>query len=262
MKDKSCVRLNHFIFHHNLKTTMQLHTLQKLSFGIFFLLLVQVALAQTGRKNDVIVKRDSSRIQALITQMSYEKINYRDLGTPDSAKTYIYLDQVAKVLLKNGKTINVRDSVLAGRIPPDSVGQYADINNLPTDPFEKSVVMANSDQLRDKLRYHHDRSIDGKTGAIVFTSVAVASLVSGLIVASTGDSPDNKTIGTSLAIAGPAVGVVLGLIGFKNYKLHSKKAAKIKSEFERRNQPLSRLRISPSVDPFNKSAHLALRMSF
>lgn len=241
---------------------MQLHTLRKLSFGVLFLSLIHVAAAQTGRKNDVIVKKDSSRIQALITQMSYEKINYRDLGTPDSAKTYIYLDQVARVLLKNGKTINVRDSVLAGRIPPDSVGQYVDLNNLPTDPFEKSVVMANSDQLRDKLRHHHDRSIDGKTGAIVFTSVAVASLVSGLIVASTGDSPDNKTIGTSLAIAGPAVGVVLGLVGFRNYKLHSKKAAKIKAELERRNQPLSRLKINPSIDPFNKSAHLTLRMSF
>ncbi|MCF0071776.1 hypothetical protein LZD49_14960 [Dyadobacter sp. CY261] len=219
-------------------------------------------MAQTGRKNDVIVKRDSSRIQALITQMSYEKINYRDLGKADSAATYIYLDQVARVLLKNGKVINVKDSIPPTRIPPDSVGQYADLNNLPTDPFEKSVVMANSDQLRDKYEYHHNRAIDGKTGAIVFTSVAVATLVSGIIVASTGDSPDNKTIGTSLAIAGPAVGVVFGLIGFKNYKIHSRKAGKIKTELERRNQPLTTLRITPYVDPFNKSARLGLRLSF
>ena len=70
--------------------------------------------AQSARKNDVILRRDSTRIQALILQMSYEKINYRDLGTRDSAKTYISLDQVARVYLKNGKIINVRDSVLAG----------------------------------------------------------------------------------------------------------------------------------------------------
>jgi hypothetical protein len=210
----------------------------------------------------VIIKRDSSRIQALITQMSYEKINYRDLGKADSAATYIYLDQVARVLLKNGKTINVKDSIPPGRIPPDSVGQYADLNNLPTDPFEKSVVMANSDQLRDKYEYHHNRAIDGKHGAIVFTSVAVATLVSGIIVASTGDSPDNKTIGTSLAIAGPAVGVVFGLIGFKNYKIHSKKAEKVRNELQRRNQPLTTFSIRPYVDPFNKSARLGLRLSF
>ncbi|WP_229207976.1 hypothetical protein [Dyadobacter beijingensis] len=225
-------------------------------------LLCQNAFAQEGRKNDVIVKRDSSRIQALITQMSYEKINYRDLGKADSAATYIYLDQVARVLLKNGKIINVKDSIPPGRIPPDSVGQYADMNNLPTDPFEKSVVMANSDQLRDKYEYHHNRAIDGKQGAIVFTSVAVATLVSGIIVASTGDSPDNKTIGTSLAIAGPAVGVVFGLIGYKNFKIHSRKAEKIKTELERRNQPLTTLRITPAIDPFTKSARLGLRLSF
>lgn len=240
-------------------TLLQCHTLAK---AFLLILLGGAAMAQSGRKNDVIVKRDSSRIQALITQMSYEKINYRDLGTADSANTYIYLDQVARVLLKNGKTINVKDSIPPGRIPPDSVGQYADMNNLPTDPFEKSVVMANSDQLRDKYEYHHNRAIDGKQGAIVFTSVAVATLVSGIIVASTGDSPDNKTIGTSLAIAGPAVGVVFGLIGFKNFKIHSKKAEKIKSELQRRNQPLTTLRITPAVNPFTKSAQLGLRLSF
>jgi hypothetical protein len=229
---------------------------------LLFTSLGQAIFAQNGRKNDVIIKRDSSRIQALITQMSYEKINYRDLGKADSAATYIYLDQVARVLLKNGKTINVKDSIPARRIPPDSVGQYADMNNLPTDPFEKSVVMANSDHLRDKYEYHHNRAIDGKTGAIVFTSVAVATLVSGVIIASTGDSPDNKTIGTSLAIAGPAVGVVFGLIGFKNYKIHSRKAEKVKTELERRNQPLTTLRITPQIDPFNKSAQLGLRLTF
>lgn len=243
---------------------MRAHTLRSTSFllVLLFALVSMGARAQTGRKNDVIIKRDSSRIQALITQMSYEKINYRDLGKADSAATYIYMDQVARVLLKNGKTINVKDSIPPGRIPPDSVGQYADLNNLPTDPFEKSVVMANSDQLRDKYEYHHNRAIDGKHGAIVFTSVAVATLVSGIIVASTGDSPDNKTIGTSLAIAGPAVGVVFGLIGFKNYKIHSKKAEKVKNELQRRNQPLTTFSVRPYVDPFNKSARLGLRLSF
>ncbi|TLU98302.1 hypothetical protein FEN17_23960 [Dyadobacter luticola] len=230
--------------------------------GLLCLSVFYKANAQSGRKNDVIVKRDSSRIQALITQMTYEKINYRDLGTADSAKTYIYLDQVARVLLKNGKNINVRDSIPAGKTPPDSVGQYADLNNLPTNAFEKSVVMANSDQLRDKYQYHKDKSIDGKTGAIVFTSVAVVSLVSGLIISSTGDSPDNKTIGNSLAIAGPVVGIVLGGIGFKNYKIHRAKAEKVKAELERRNQPLTTFRFMPRFDPLNKSAHLTLSMSF
>lgn len=241
---------------------MLTHTLQKRILScVLAVLLGHAAFAQAPRKNDVIIKRDNTQIQALITRMSYEKINYRDLGTADSTNTYIYLDQVASVILKNGKTINVRDSIPAGRIPPDSVGQYADMNNLPPDPFGKSVVMANSDQLRDKYKYHYDRSIDGKTGAIVFTSVAVASLVSGIIVASTGDS-DNKRIGVPLAIAGPAVGVTLGLIGYKNFKIHSRKANKIKTELERRNQPLTRLRLTPRVDPFNKSAQLGLSLSF
>jgi hypothetical protein len=240
---------------------MQVHTLTNLLF-LSGLLLIQSANAQSTRKNDVIVKRDSTRIQALITQMSYEKINYRDLGTPDSTKTYIYLDQVARVLLKNGKNINVRDSVLAGKTPPDSVGQYADMNNLPRNAFEKSVVMVNSDQLRDKYQYHKDRSIDGKTGAIVFTSVAIVSLVSGIIISSNGDSPDNKTIGNSLAIAGPAVGVVLGAIGFRTFKRHKSKAEKVKTELERRNQPLTTFRFRPGFNPLNKSGNLTLSMSF
>jgi len=243
---------------------MQLHTFFRsglLLGAMLSLIFATGSFAQNTSKNDVIIKRDSSRIQALITQMSYEKINYRDLGTADSAKSYINLDNVARVILKTGKIINVRDSVLVGHIPPDSVGQYADLNNLPTDKFEKEVVMANSDQLRDKYRYHHDRSLDGKTGAIVFTSLAAASLVTGVIVAGTGNTSDNKTIGNSLAIVGPVVGVTLGLIGFKNYRLHHRKAEKVKNELERRNQSLSTINFSPNFDPFNKSAQLTLRMS-
>ena len=218
--------------------------------------------AQTARKNDVILKRDSTRIQALILQMSYEKINYRDLGTRDSAKTYISLDQVARVYLKNGKIIHVRDSVLAGPVPPDSVGQYADASNLPANEFDKGVVMANSDQLRDKYRYYKDKSIDGKNGSIVFTSFAAASLVSGLIISGTGSGPDNKKIGTSLAIAGPVFGGVLGLIGYRNYKRNRTKAEKVRSELERRNQPLSNIKVIPVLNIFDKSAGLTLQMSF
>lgn len=245
---------------------MHLHTFIRsnfhLSMVVCLLFLSHFVVAQTARKNDIIIKRDSSRIQALIIQMSYEKINYRDLGTADSAKAFISLDKVARVLLKNGKIINVRDSVLLGHTPPDSVGQYADLANLPKDEFEKSVVMANSDQLRDKYQFHKDKSIDGKTGCIVFTSLGVASLVSGLVVANTGTSPDNKKIGNSLAIAGPIVGGALGLIGFYNFKRHRIKAGKIKSELERRNQPLSNIKFSPGIDPFNKSGYVTFRMSF
>ncbi|MCF2491664.1 hypothetical protein [Dyadobacter sp. CY347] len=242
---------------------MHLHTFIKSSLilGVVLCFAVSNASWAQSSKNDVIVKRDSSRIQALITQMSYEKINYRDLGTADSAKSYIYLDNVARVILKTGKIINVRDSVLVGHIPPDSVGQYADMANLPTNKFDRSVVMANSDQLRDKYRYHHDRSMDGKTGAIVFTSFAAASLVSGVIIAGSGNSPDNKTIGNSLAIAGPVVGVGLGLIGFRNYKFHRNRAEKVKTELLRRNQSLSILTIRPNFDPFSKSGLLSVRIS-
>jgi len=245
--------------------SMRIHTfmnLRVLLITLFSIFLAQMANAQSPRKNDVIVKRDSSQIQALITQMTYEKINYRDLGTPDSVKTYIYLDQVAKVLLKNGKTINVRDSIQPGKMPPDSVGQYADLNNLPTDPFEKSIVMANSDQLRDKYEYHHNKSVDGKTGAIVFTSIAVATLISGVIVTAVGDDPDDKKFGGALAIAGPAFGVVFGSLSFNKYRVHRKKAEKVKTELEKRGQPLTTFKIGPRFDPLNKSGHLTLRMTF
>ena len=241
---------------------MHLHTFKTLLMSVMFSFILAASYAQTSRKNDVIVKRDSSQIQALITQMSYEKINYKDLSTADSANKYISLDQVARVILKTGKIINVRDSVLVGKMPTDSVGQYADLNNLPSNAFERSVVMANSDQLRDKYEYHHNKSVDGKTGAIVFTSIAVASLVSGLVVTAVSEDSDDKKWGTALAIAGPSVGVVFGLLGFKNYKIHRNKAEKIKTELERRNQPLTSLRLTPSLNPFTKSGQLSLRMTF
>lgn len=243
---------------------MQLNKLRRI-FALSFcipMLFIGVVLAQNVKKNDMILKRDSTRIQALIIQMTYEKINYRDLSTKDSARTYIYLDEVARVYLKSGKIINVRDSILAGHTPPDSIGQYADLNNLPKDSFEKSVVMANSDQLRDRYRYLKDKAIDGKTGAIVFTSLGVASLVSGLIIANAGSDSDNKKIGNTLAVTGTIVGGGLGIITFNNYKRNSKRANKVRTELERRNQPLSILQLSPSLNPFNQSGMLALRFSF
>lgn len=244
---------------------MHSHTLKKaffLSFGLAFLSLTHVVYAQSARKNDVIVKRDSTKIQALILQISYEKINYRDLATPDSAKAFIYMDQVARILLKNGKTINVKDSVAAVRTPPDSVGQYADKNNLPENKFERSVVMANSDQLRDKYEYHKNKTIDGKIGSIVFTSFAAASFVSGIIIASSGNSSDNKKFGNSLAVVGPVFGGVFGLICFKNFKINKVKSLKIKSELERRNQPLESFRLTPGFNAWNKAGFLTLTVFF
>jgi len=243
---------------------MQLQMMYR-KFALFFgfsLLFLGSLNAQNVRKNDVILKRDSSRIQAMITQMTNEKINYRDLGTADSAKSYIYMDQVAKVYLKSGKILTVRDSVLAGPTPPDSVGQYADMASLPQGEFEKSVVMANSDQLRDKFRYYNDKAIDGKRGAIIFTSFGAASLISGLIIANSGSELDNKKIGNSLAIAGTVVGGGLGLLTFKNHKKNSRKAKVVQTELERRNQPLTSIKLSPSYNPFNNSGMLALRISF
>ncbi|QRR02855.1 hypothetical protein [Dyadobacter sandarakinus] len=241
---------------------MKLHTLP-CTILLFLLLFFYGILssAQSVRKNDVIIRRDSSRIQALITQMTYEKINYRDLSTADSARKYIYLEQVAKVLLKNGKTVNVRDSVMAVHTPPDTIGQYADLSNLPQDPFEKSIVMANSDQLRDKYRYHHDKAANNRNGAIVFTSFAAASLVAGLVIISTGEDHDDKIFGTSLAVAGPIAGGVLALVTFRNFAIHSSRARKARNELERRNQPLTFMRISPAFDPFNKLARLSVRFS-
>ncbi|KAA6439645.1 hypothetical protein FEM33_11400 [Dyadobacter flavalbus] len=227
-----------------------------------FLSLTNFVCAQSIRKNDVIVRRDSSRIQALILQVSYEKVNYRDLAAPDSAKAFIYMDQVARILLKSGKTIHVKDSTAAVRMPPDTAGQYADMTNLPENPFDRSVVMANSDQLRNKYEYYKNKSIDGKTGTIVFTSFAAASLVSGIIIANSGNSPDNKKFGNSLAVAGPVFGGVFGLVCFKNYKLHKKKAEKVKTELERRNQPLESLRLVPGFDILNKSGFLTLSFFF
>ncbi|TLU98708.1 hypothetical protein FEM55_00035 [Dyadobacter sediminis] len=218
--------------------------------------------AQSLRKNDVIVRRDSTRIQALILQVSYEKVNYRDLATPDSAKAFIYMDQVARILLKSGKTIHVKDSVAAVRISPDSVGQYADMANLPENPFDKSIVMANSDQLRDKYEFYKNKAIDGKTGAVVFTSFAAASLISGFIIANSGNSSDNKKFGNSLAVAGPVFGGVFGLICFKNHKVYKAKAEKVKSELERRNQPLESLRFTPGFNVRNKSGFLTLSFFF
>jgi hypothetical protein len=244
---------------------MRTHTsgiLCTLLIALSSLSLVNTANAQTGTKNDVIIKRDSSKIQALITQMTYEKINYRDLSTADSAKAYISMDQVARVLLKSGKILNVRDSVLVGKTPTDSVGQYADMNNLPTDPFEKSIVMANSDQLRDKYEYYHNKAVDGKTGAIVFTSIAVVGLISGIIVGAAGEDSDDKKFGTALAIGAPVFGGVFGLLTFNKYRINNKKANKVKNELERRGQPLTTFKITPTFNPLNKSGHLALRITF
>lgn len=233
-----------------------------LAVALFF----SLSPVEAQQKNDVIQKRDSTRIQALITQMTYEKINYRDLSTPDSAKKYISMDNVARIFLKSGRIINVRDSIPDIKLPPDSVGQYADLNNLPANAFDKGVVMANSDQLRDRYEYHHNKSIDGKTGAIVFTSIGAASLVSGLIIAGSGSDKDNKKIGTSLAIAGPVVGGVLGLIGYRNYRFHRNRAEKVKNELERRNQPLVQplgtLELIPQMDFGNRYAGMGVRIGF
>jgi hypothetical protein len=96
---------------------------------VCLMLITSVCLAQT-RKPDIIVRRDNTKIEALIKEIDETTIKYQKFSNPDGPLVIIKKDDVVTILYANGEVENFEKRAEAGK--PVTVTQNPTVGLVKT----------------------------------------------------------------------------------------------------------------------------------
>ncbi|MBE9465141.1 hypothetical protein ACFP1I_16000 [Dyadobacter subterraneus] len=235
---------------------------------LFFITAIQSVFGQT-RKNDQIIKKDSSRIESKILIVEDQIIQYKKVSDPDGPVFHLLKSDIAKIIFGNGEILT-----FSNQINSPSANKQGSVILYPVRPwvqkeFINDLSIWRTTDLRNAYKYYNDRSKTGKIAAIILGSAGGAAAIAGIIWAtnrnkhdpygyysSTDDGP------TVLIVAGLSTGLLGGLIGgIKSKKDHSN-AILVGEELKKRNESLTSFGIRPTLNPLTKSGSLSLILKF
>lgn len=224
-----------------------------------------------SRKNDNIVKRDSSVIEAVIITVTDQTIQYKKVSDPLGPVFHILKSDVAKVLYGNGETETFKRQKTA----PVNSGNVIVYPMSPwTQPgFTDDMKPWRSEDLKSAHTFFNSKARAAKTSAIVAASVGGAAAIAGIILVRKAkrynndygyhyEDYDQKQLGTGLIVGGLVTGTVVGTIGLIKGTMYRRKAKLVNEELVKRKEPLALISIQPTVDFARKNASLSFSLSF
>ena len=166
-----------------------------LRFLICLLLITSVCLGQT-RKPDTIVKRDNTKIEAVIKEIDETTIKYQKFSNLDGPLVIIKKDDVVTILYANGEVENfiasapmplaIAPSVTTPQKPPKAKLSRSDTPVLITAGSKQEVFLSgysnstNEQLLKDMEKYRR-KSSKGKVWGTIMGTGGVALMVAGLL---------------------------------------------------------------------------------
>ena len=242
---------------------------------VVFIFSSDLLSAQSTRKSDLIIKRDSTKIEALIIEVNELTIRYKKYSDKEGPDFSLAKRDVASVIYGNGE---VEQFAAAPEI-------YFDEAPLPVTPYESdapanryrrgSVQSLDTRQLNFNYSFYLKKAAKYKTMSVVGASLGSLMTIAGIITASAAVRDMNAAGGSSsqaidsrfaggvmLTTMGICAGIPLTIIGVVKHKSYNKKALLVKEELQRRKAPLTSIRISPGFDPVSRSAGVRLSMVF
>lgn len=243
--------------------------------AVFFLFSIQSSFSQTNRKNDLIIKRDSSRIEALILEVDAQVVKYKKYSDQEGPTFSIEKTEIASIIYGNGEieTFNAKSEIYFDEDPVPAVVPYK--SKEPVKRLKRGTAQTlDRDQLKFNYNFYLKKATKYRTMSIVGASLGSLMTISGIITINAALRDDangrytNNNIearlvgGTFLILGGLGAGIPLTIIGLVKKGSYNRKAASTLQELKRRGDPLSSITIHPSFNPVNGSGQLGLRMSF
>lgn len=237
-----------------------------------FLITFGIALGQE-RKSDVIVKRDSSRIEVKILIVADQSIQYKKISDPDGPVFHILKTDVAKITYGNGETETFANYVASSPSNSETPLIFYPINPWLQRDFTNNLNAWRPQELRSAYQFYNSKAKSTKIVALVFGALGTAATVTGIVLLASSkkyyssygyyyEDYNKKEIGRGLTIGGLITGATVGLIGGINSKNYRRKAEKVRGELLKRNESLTKISLQPGYNPFNKSASLSLILNF
>jgi hypothetical protein len=236
----------------------------------FFLLICTTSYGQT-RKNDSILKKDGTKIEATILLVDQQTIQYKKVSDPNGPTFHILKSDVSKVVYGNGESETFPSFDNRARVADgDNVILYAPYPWTQRD-FTDDLSIWRPRDLKSGYNFYQGKARSSKNIGLTFAALGSAATIAGIIMVTNNRSKDmygyyynnqNREIGTFLIVAGLGSGIIVGVISAVTTGKYRRRAALVKDELEKRNIPLSGISVQPHYDFRTRNTGLSLRLSF
>ncbi len=224
-----------------------------------------------SRKNDRIVKRDSSLIEGVILTVGDQVIQYKKASDPQGPVFHVLKSDIARVMYGNGETETFK-------IQPPLPGSPGNVILYPMNPwiqsgFTDDLKPWRSEDLKSAYTFYNSKAKASRTAAIVAGSIGAAATIAGIILVSGAKEIKNangyyyedyekKQLGTGLIVAGLVAGTTVGTIGLIRTAVYRRKAKLVNDELIIRKETLGQLGIQPTFDPGTRNVSLSFSLRF
>lgn len=249
-------------------------------------LLAGRSFAQDKPAFDLIIKKDSVRIEALISEVNAETIRYKKFSEPDGGTFAIYKSEVATIIYRNGDKLTFGGTAEIPAPATTNETYFSESTVPPVVPYNDreqparpavprssraAIENANSETLRRNYNFYVKKAntyrtmgVVGILGGITMSAVGIGLIANGANTYNmygTTQGEGRIIAGTFLFMGGLGAGIPLTVIGFVKKRSYTKKALLVQEELRRRKVPLS-MHIKPVYSPFTNTAQLGLTMNF
>ena len=232
--------------------------------------------AQSIRKHDVIIKRDSIKIEVFIQQVDESTVKYKKRSDPDGPVFSVAKTEIATIIYGNGEVENISapNEQYFGEtnVPPVVSYQKTEAPEQVYTGAQGIIRGRTTQQLQSNYRLYLKKAASYKTMGIVGISAGTLLTVIGIVtISSAADTYNSNTYGSSttnydaklaggvlLAMAGLGAGIPLTIIGLVKKNSYNKKALLVRDELRRRNE----LSFRPGYNVASRAGYLSLRMTF
>ena len=235
-----------------------------------FLLFVNLSIAQNLRKFDLIIKRDSSKIEALITEVDNQAVKYKKYSDQEGPLFSILKSDISSIVYGNGEVENfdVKAEAYFDEVPAPVI-PYQSQN--PVRRYRTGALEAlDTEQLRMNYKFYLKKANSYKKlglassiggGALMIIGVALMSNSTTNYYNGPNSGYDRAVGGAMLFTTGLLAGIPLTIVGFVKKHSYNKKALLVQEELRRRKAPLV-FHARPGFDFSTQSAHISLRLNF
>lgn len=242
---------------------------------------LDLSYAQETRKNDLIVLKDSTKIEAFVKEVLETLVKYKKLSDPEGPLFTLNKSDISVIRYGNGEVQNFQSEIaVSNYFIPNGQQQPQPVTTAPTkeryaapmprNEYEKSLLTATPSQLRSIYNYRRTKSKNGiAIGAAGVTVGTILATVGTVKIASVETDANGNYYnyqdkmkaqnGAKLLLGGVLGGTVLGVVGFVTGGKNGSKATRAKRELQRRGEPIT-YDFSPSFNLQNGTASLAVRI--
>lgn len=233
------------------------------------LVLTSSLIAQTS-KFDVIIKKDNTKIEAIISELEDSIVKYKTGSNPSGPLYTINKSDIASILFRNGA---VETYGSTDRITEKS--NFRETSTLkeapnPRNGFEQNILRFESKELKDEYKMYRAKGNHGMVAGIIFSSLSIVAIGAGGVLVSNSYSDswdedvayDQYNAGLATIIGGTAIFGGIGTIGWIKMGRNRSKSKVIARELIRRNESFISFKVQPGLNLGNRAGYLSFAMTF